>query len=146
MNFVLSELLKENTSDTVSIQYSADTVLYLIETYFKNDSKCDYMKQTMIMIDMFDQYDIVLLPIIEINGNIITASTERWYIRKNNNKYLRHYPNINEYGSEFYLTEINKMDLYQNSSKRDYVESSYYIEKEGVIINGVNIRYTGICP
>lgn len=145
MNFVLSESLKENTLDTVSIQYSTNTVLYLIETFFKNDSKCDYMKQPMIVVAMLGQHYMALLPIIEINGNSITASTEKWNICKNNNKYLRYFPDINEYGSEFYIKEINKMDLYQNSSKRDYVESSYYIEKEGVIIRGVNIRYNGIC-
>ncbi len=144
MDIILSESLRENSTDISSIQYTTDTVLYLLETYFKNDGTCDYMKQAMIMICKNGRH-AVMSPIIQISGNIIVVSKEKWHISKINDKYLRFFPDLYEFGSEVYLTEINKMDLYHNSSKRDCVESSYYVEKEGVIIRDVNIRYHGIC-
>lgn len=146
MSVILSYSLKNNSDKTYTLALNnPSNEFYLVEQYFHRDHICDYLKETVVTVDVLNNGSLIVSPIIEFNiyNNILVVAEEEYEIRNVNNKLYKFIDN--DYGPELQLLEVKLDQLYSNDVKRTYVEESYYIEYEGKNIMNEGRKYDGPC-
>jgi len=142
---IFSEILDSETNKIFSFKINNEiNKYYLVEQFFHKNHDCDYLKESVIIVDNLLNGTLIVSPIIKINNNLLIISEDEYEIRNVNNKYYKY--SDNEYGPELKLHHIDINYLYnEENAKRTYVENSYYIEKDGKIVIDANLKYDGPC-